>query len=567
MMRVEAVEGGGYRVDQFVAVHNHRLLSVIDKEFHKVVRHLSGFQKKLIIDNSKLNIGADRSFQLCKVYADGYANVGATLTDFKNFANDVKCYISLQDATLFINHLEELKKMKPGFYFAYEVDDDKCLSRVFWADAECRRNYSIFGDALSYDATYGTNKYRMKFTPFTGVYHHKRSVTFACALLDHEDEHSFAWCFKKFLDCMDKKEPLCLVTDQDPGMLLALPKVFKTASHHFCMWHIMEKVSAKVGAITCKETDFLSRLNSVVWDSSLEPMEFEQRWLAVMKDFDLGGHKWLSNKDSEHSLPVTTPSPTKIELHAASVYTHKVFYDVQDELKHTSVCGLAGMPLNGDIRVYDVNDELRHTTFQVSYTATTEDVKCTCKLFEIKGLLCRHVFWFLSANLLKSIPEKYIVPRWCKVSYRNPYSILPGNLIEDCEPTDVINMKISNVWSEFYSTMAIAKTLSVDRIKELAANWKAFREEVSPASSEVLSKEKEIEQLLGFTNSSEVTILPPKISNNKGSGKRLLSTRKEAIAKSQKPKRLCACCKEMVNHDKRNCPKRDIYSDTSEEDV
>ncbi|XP_074304949.1 protein FAR1-RELATED SEQUENCE 5-like [Silene latifolia] len=396
MMRVEAVEGGGYRVDQFVAVHNHRLLSVIDKDFHKVVRQFSSFQKKLIIDNSKLNIGADKSFQLCKVYADGYANVGATLTDFKNFARDVKCYITLQDSTLFINNLEELKKMKPGFYFAYEVDDDQCLSRVFWADAECMRNYSIFGDGLSYDATYGTNKYRMKFTPFTGVDHHKRSVMFACALLAHEDEDSFAWCFKIFLDCMDKKEPLCLVTDQDPGMLLAIPKVFKTARHRFCMWHIMEKVSAKVGAITCKETDFLSRLNSVVWDSSLEPMEFEQKWLEVMKDFDLDGHKWLSSmfrdkhlwipgffrdmpmgsllrttqrsesansffkryqnhygtlvelwmryetaieqqrylqkfldNDSEHNLPVTTPSPTKIELHAASVYTHKVFYHVQ----------------------------------------------------------------------------------------------------------------------------------------------------------------------------------------------------------------------------------------------
>ncbi|XP_074310164.1 protein FAR1-RELATED SEQUENCE 5-like [Silene latifolia] len=227
MMRVEAVEGGGYRVDQFVAVHNHRLLSVIDKEFHKVVRHLSRFPKKLIIDNSKLNIGARQSFQLCKVYADGYANVGATLTDFKNFARDVKCYISLQDATLFINHLEELKKMKPGFYFAYEVDDDKCLSRVIWADAECRRNYSIFGDALSYDATYGTNKYRMKFTPFTGVDHHKRSVTFACALLDHEDEHSFAWCFKKFLDCMDQKEPLCLVMTKTLGCYLPFLKSSK----------------------------------------------------------------------------------------------------------------------------------------------------------------------------------------------------------------------------------------------------------------------------------------------------------------------------------------------------
>ncbi|XP_074305430.1 protein FAR1-RELATED SEQUENCE 5-like [Silene latifolia] len=275
MMRVEATGGGGCRVDQFVSFHNHRLLSINDKEFQKVVRKLSYFQKKLIIDNSKLQLGASISFQQCKEYADGYANVGATLTDFKNFARDVKCYIGLKDATLFVNHLEELAKIKPGFYFAHEIDDQKCLSRVFWSDAESRKNYAEFGDALSFDATYGTNKYGMIFTPFTGVDHHKRSVTFACSLLDHENEDSFTWCFKKFLDCMGQKEPLCIVTDQDAGILLAIPNVFKTARHRFCMWHIMEKVSSK--------------------DSTLEPKEFEEKWLAVMNDFNLVGHKWLSS--------------------------------------------------------------------------------------------------------------------------------------------------------------------------------------------------------------------------------------------------------------------------------
>ncbi|XP_074305605.1 protein FAR1-RELATED SEQUENCE 5-like [Silene latifolia] len=162
--------------------------------------------------------------------------------DFKNFARDVKCYIGLKDATLFVNHLEELAKIKSGFYFAHEIDDQKCLSRVIWSDAESRKNYAEFGDALSFDATYGTNKY-----------------------------------------------------DQDAGMLLAIPNVFKTARHRFCMWHIMEKVSSKVGAIICKETDFLSRLHSVVWDSTLEPKEFEEKWLAVMNDFNLVGHKWLSS--------------------------------------------------------------------------------------------------------------------------------------------------------------------------------------------------------------------------------------------------------------------------------
>ncbi|XP_074290574.1 protein FAR1-RELATED SEQUENCE 5-like [Silene latifolia] len=534
-------------------------------------------------------LGASISFQQCKEYADGYANVGATLTDFKNFARDVKCYIGLKDATLFVNHLEELAKIKPGFYFAREIDDQKCLSRVFWSDVESRKNYAEFGDAVSFDATYGTNKYGMIFTPFTGVDHHKRSVTFACSLLDHENEDSFTWCFKKFLDCMGQKEPLCIVTDQGVGMLLAIPNVFKTARHRFCMWHIMEKVSSKVGAITCKETDFLSRLHSVVWDSTLEPKKFEEKWLAVMNDFNLVGHKWLSSmyrdkhcwipayfrdmpmggllrttqrsessnsfykryqthfgtlvefwmrfetamgqqrylqkchdKDSEHSLPVTSAVATKIELHAASVYTHKVFYDVQVELKNTCSCGLAGMPVNGDVRVYDINDELRYSTFQVSYNVATQEVTCSCKLFESK---------------------------------------------EDCDPADVIKMEISNVWSEFYSTIGVAKSLPVDRIKELAALLKSFREEFSPSSSsEVLSKEKEIEQLLGFTSSSEVTILPPKQVRNKGSGKRLLSSRNESIANAQKPKRLCACCKHMANHDKRNYPQKELDDATSEDD-
>ncbi|XP_074293561.1 protein FAR1-RELATED SEQUENCE 5-like [Silene latifolia] len=292
----------------------------------------------------------------------------------------------------------------------------------------------------------------------------------------------------------------------------------------------MEKVSSKVGVITCKETDFLSRLHSVVRDSTLEPKEFEEKWLAVMNNFNLVGHKWLSSmyrdkhrwihayfrdmpmggllrttqrfessnsfykhyqthfgtlvefwmwfetameqqsylqkchdKDSEHSLPVTSAVPTKIELHAASVYTHKVFYDVQVELKNTSSCGLAGMP--------------------------------------------------------------------------------------------------------FYSTIGVAQSLPVDRIKELAAILKSFREEVSPSSSsDVLSKENEIEQLLSFTSSSEVTILPPKQVRNKGNGKRLLSRRNESIAKAQKPKRLCACCKQMANHDKRNCPQKELDDETSEDD-
>ncbi|XP_074265808.1 protein FAR1-RELATED SEQUENCE 5-like [Silene latifolia] len=192
---------GPAMIDEFSEVHNHRLIS-----------------KTLILDNSKLNIGAGLTFRQVKELVNGYENIGATLIDFKNFQRDIKCYIGLRDADLFIDRLEKLKATQPQFYFAYDVDPQNRLTKFFWADATCIRNYSFFGDAVSFDPTYGTNKYDMVFTPFTGVNHHRKLVLFAGCLLLHEDDISFQWTFQHFLTAMGQKEPQFMITDQYPGI-------------------------------------------------------------------------------------------------------------------------------------------------------------------------------------------------------------------------------------------------------------------------------------------------------------------------------------------------------------
>nr|GMD36077.1 protein FAR1-RELATED SEQUENCE 5-like [Ipomoea batatas] len=40
-----------------------------------------------------------------------------------------------------------------------KVDENNHLSRLFWYDPIARCNFSNFGDIVSFDATYGTNKY------------------------------------------------------------------------------------------------------------------------------------------------------------------------------------------------------------------------------------------------------------------------------------------------------------------------------------------------------------------------------------------------------------------------
>ncbi|XP_074288237.1 protein FAR1-RELATED SEQUENCE 5-like [Silene latifolia] len=256
----------GYAIDTFYEGHNHKLCSLKEREFQKNVRTLNLYMKQTIVNNCKLNIGATRTFRILAEQSNGYANIGASLTDFKNFKRNIKCYIGENDADMILDYLKALSQTQDGFYYAYQVDEDNCLAKLFWADAQARMNYSLFGDTITFDPTYGTNKYRMAFTPFTGVDNHKKSVTFAAALVDHENDGSFIWVLKKFLDCMGNKEPQCILTDQDPAIKLGVRSVFKQARHRYCMWHIMKKLTDKVESQICKETDFVERICGVVWD-------------------------------------------------------------------------------------------------------------------------------------------------------------------------------------------------------------------------------------------------------------------------------------------------------------
>lgn len=161
--------------------------------FLKSSRNMTLFHKKFIFDNSILNVGPNKSSRLIKERVGGYENVGASLVDFKNFNRDVKAYIRDVDADMFINNFKQkASNGGVGFFFDYCLDEAWHSTRVFWADAISRKNYSLFGDMVSFDTTSVTNKYCMVLPPFTGVDHHGKCVTFGMGLLAKEDIKSFS---------------------------------------------------------------------------------------------------------------------------------------------------------------------------------------------------------------------------------------------------------------------------------------------------------------------------------------------------------------------------------------
>ncbi|CAM8940099.1 unnamed protein product [Rhodiola kirilowii] len=233
-LQVNIAEGGRYCVYLFEESHNHYLESDIGKQFLTSHREMSLIDKQFVMECGKVRIGVTKAHHIRKELCGGFMNLGATVTDYKNFKRDLKLYIGLNDAQMFVDNLSDKIKTCPGYSFEYFLDEEGILTRLFWADVISRRDNTIFGDVVSFDASYRMNKYNLVFVPFTGVDNQLRSVTLAAGLISKEDVDSYAWlltCFKKLSEC----EPSVIVTDQDASMKASIVTLFPSSRHRVCM--------------------------------------------------------------------------------------------------------------------------------------------------------------------------------------------------------------------------------------------------------------------------------------------------------------------------------------------
>ncbi|XP_022041113.1 protein FAR1-RELATED SEQUENCE 5-like [Helianthus annuus] len=282
-------EDASWKVYKFVEEHNHELVERPDKHFLPTERHLTQLQKHVIHSMSKLNLGPVKVFNVMKTCFDGFEDVGASKVKFKNYKRQINLFIGEYDADMVVKHLTEKKNSQPNFSYDYITDEENRLKGLFWCDDQAKRNYHVFGDVISFDATYS-----MVFVPFTGIDNHHCNVTFGTTLLASETADTYIWLLIVFLKAVGS-QPQVVVTDQDPAMKKAISVVFVDTRHRLCMWHVMHKLSLKVGVRLCNSTNFKERICGVVWTDILTPEEFESEWEAVIAEFNLEDNDWLSD--------------------------------------------------------------------------------------------------------------------------------------------------------------------------------------------------------------------------------------------------------------------------------
>ncbi|XP_026398463.1 protein FAR1-RELATED SEQUENCE 6-like [Papaver somniferum] len=155
--------------------------------------------------------------------------------------------LGVGDAAALLDHFTDMQNKDPNFFYRMDIDVEGRLKNVFWADNKCREAYIEFGEVVTFDTTYLTNKVA----------------------------------------------PGGIITDQAGVMKISIEIVFKDTKHRWCLWHIMKKIPEKLRRYD-NYIRIKSRMKKVVYDSQC-PAEFEERWSEILEKYEsLKQNKWLS---------------------------------------------------------------------------------------------------------------------------------------------------------------------------------------------------------------------------------------------------------------------------------
>ncbi|KAJ6831234.1 protein FAR1-RELATED SEQUENCE 5-like [Iris pallida] len=399
--------------------------------------------------------------------------------DAQNYLREIR-YNDLgpEDAQSFLEYLKKTEEENPAFFYAVQIENNNCMTNIFWADAKARMAYNYFGDAVTFDMKYKSNKEFMPIVTFAGVNHHVQPIVFGCALLVDESEASFVWLFEQWLAAMSSQEPVSLVTCLNRSIASAVAKVFPNTRHCFCKRHILDTIQEELPDLFASHIPFEEELGRCI-DETETYEAFESCWEAIIDKYGLRESTYLQYlynirqqwvpvylrdtffadvsvpQSSENifkfiekyctaktSLRVgvrqlgqalassyereaqadyvtmfvkpylRTASP--MEKQAAAIYTRTIFDRFQEEFVESLGYHVDKID-DGTISKYRVaRNEDDEGPYTVTFNSSEHKAHCSCCMFEVSGILCRHALRVFIIAGVRTLPKEYILKRWTK---------------------------------------------------------------------------------------------------------------------------------------------------------
>jgi zinc finger SWIM domain-containing protein 3 len=493
-----------YYIHSFELNHNHAL-------HVSQCAHMMPSQRKISQAHAlEIDLAEDSGIKLKDSYelmgrqAGGRDVLGYTKQDQKNYLHS-KRQRELKYGELggLLKYFEKKKQENFSFYYALQLDAEEQITNIFWADAQMIIDYKLFGDVVSFDTTYRTNKEYRPLAMFVGFNHHREVVIFGAALLYDETIESFQWLFETFFESMSGKKPNTIFTNQDPAMANAISLVMPNTYHRLCTWHLIQNALKHIGHLFRAENGFRSDLHAcfkvwedeeellIAWDAILHKynvrenswlqrlFEVKEKWAKayvkmsfsaginstqlseslnsglknyLQSDYDIVKffthfERLLNDKRykellAEYNLRQKLPKikmSSPMLVEAAKIYTSRPFLKFQKQYEKFQGAYIKEHVERNSSHEYIVSFYDKPQDRRVIWNSLENDVSCSCRKFERCGILCGHALKILDVMNIKVLPEKYILKRWTK-NARN-------EIVQDFNGHEIIidtNLEVTN---------------------------------------------------------------------------------------------------------------------------
>ncbi|XP_028091549.1 protein FAR1-RELATED SEQUENCE 5-like [Camellia sinensis] len=255
-------------------------------------RKLNQVQALNVDIGDETGISLKASHDLISALEGGKENLGFMREDQKSYLRG-KRQRNLQygEAGSLLRFFQRQAAENPYFYYAIQLDMDEMITNIFWADHEMITDYELFGDAVSFDTTFRTNKEYWALALFTGFNHFRKTVIFGASLLYDETTASFEWLFETFLHAMSGEKPRCFFADQDQAIKaisVVMPKVF----YGLCTFHLMQNALKHLGHLYKSGSKFGSDFKACIFGCEDEH-ELIKAWDSLIDKYNLYENAWM----------------------------------------------------------------------------------------------------------------------------------------------------------------------------------------------------------------------------------------------------------------------------------
>ncbi|KAM3744770.1 hypothetical protein ACB098_06G076600 [Castanea mollissima] len=318
--------------------HNHGIISPKSVSYLRCHKKMSTAAKSLVEKFGEEGLPTSKVAMMFNVGDQTF-----TSRDCWNHLRDVRGKnLDVGDASAVLDYCQKQQAQNSNFFYAIQCDGVGHMVNFFWVNARSRMAYQYFGDVVTFDTTYKTNKY-------------------------DETEQTFVWLFETWLQAMWGKEPKSIITDQDLAMGAAIAKSifkrdlkrcirespsvekFEEAWKSLILTYGLERNDWLEGLYNIRESwvpiynrnTFFAGMNTTQRSESINAF-FDSfvNSRTTLKDFVVKFAKAVDSRykkerkedfDSRHKTPSLVIG-SKIEHQAASIYTRTIFSKFQKEL-------------------------------------------------------------------------------------------------------------------------------------------------------------------------------------------------------------------------------------------